>query len=403
VIVFLNHVSGAFGSIWRAKLRSFLTILGIVIGISSVIAVIAIGNGLHAEIKKQVDVLGVKVLTLSAHPNSIDFNQLDINNIRKVSTVVSVAPIMYVNATTTYQQNSYSSLVTATTPDIKNVISQPLETGRYIKNGEQNVALIGSTVAGSLFGKGSPLNKNITLTYISYSGPTNNEKVNTGLYKVIGVYKKLSGNSSVGLGGELDGGVFIPISNGTAINGNRLQISTILVKVNDSTNIHSATQSISQTLTAHRDKQQGFSITNAEDIAKSYNTTLSQITSFIAAVAAISLLVGGIGIMNIMLSSVSERTREIGVRKAIGANQKTILIQFLVESLILTTIGGILGIFGSFGLAYLAGIEIKISPQFTLPAYLIGVSISLFIGLLFGVIPATHAARKKPIDALRHD
>jgi len=397
------HIKGALSSIWRAKLRSSLTILGIVIGISSVVAVIAVGNGLHNEIKKQVNVLGVRDLTLTTNPNSVDFTQNDISKIQSTANVSSVAPIMYVNATTSYQQNSYDAIVSATNPEIKNVINQPLAEGRYMELGESNVTLIGSDVASNLYGNSSPLNKQLTLTYITYSGDGSIEHTNTVNFKVIGVYKKLSNNSSIGLSSELDGGIFIPMSNGTAINQNRIEISTILVNVNNISNIQSVTDSITKSLNLSRGKDEGFSITNAQDIAKSYNTTLTEITGFIAAVAAISLLVGGIGIMNIMLSSVSERTREIGIRKAIGASNNTILTQFLVESLILTFIGGGLGIAFSFVLAYIASLEIKISPQFTIQSYAIGVSISIFIGLVFGVVPASRASRKKPIDALRHD
>lgn len=402
-MILFYYIKSALSSILRAKLRSLLTILGIVIGISSVVAVIAVGNGLHAEIKKQMDVLGLKVLTVNNNPNSIDFTQQDLSSIEKIPNVSSVAPIIYVAASASYLNNSYqSAIITATTPSIKDIINQSLANGRYMTSADQNVAVIGSDVAASLFGQTSSVGKNITLTYLTYN-QDGAEQTNTATFQVIGVYKKLSNNSSIGLSSELDGGIFIPESSGIAINGNHLNISTIFIKTSSSSDIQQVTQAITSTLTNDRGKSQGFTITNAKDIVQSYNNTLTQVTSFIAAVAGISLLVGGIGIMNIMLSSVSERTREIGIRRAIGASHKTILMQFLVESLILTTIGGILGVICSFGLAYIASLEIKIAPVFTLQAYVIGVSIAIVTGLVFGAIPAVRASKSKPIDALRHD
>lgn len=401
-MIFMQHIRGAVLAIWQAKLRSFLTIIGIVIGISSVVTVIAVGDGLRAQIKKEVDVLGVKVLTISTKPQAESFTKKDITSLQKLTGVEAAVPIMYVGGTTSSGSANYDSLITATSADVQQVVNQPLSEGRAMSTGERKVTLIGSAVASGLFGTTSPINKTITITYKNYD-QLGQEKIQKADFKVVGVFKKLSENTSIGLGSQLDAAIFIPLDDGTAINGNRLELTSMLVKAKDANNLASMSSQITETLKANHSGKQGFTITTAEDVAKSYTNTLNQLTSFIAAVAAISLLVGGIGIMNIMLASVTERTREIGIRKAIGAKQRTILAQFLVEALLLTFIGGLLGIACSFGLGYLAGQQIKISPQYTVHAYVIGVSISLVIGLVFGVVPALRAARKKPIEALRHD
>jgi putative ABC transport system permease protein len=401
-MIIMQHLRGAIMAIWQAKLRSFLTIIGIVIGVSSVVTVIAVGDGLRAQIKKEVDVLGVKVLTISTKPQAENFTKKDVASIQQLSGVEAAVPIMYVGGSTTAGNSSYDSLVTATSADVQKVVNQPLTLGRAMNPKESHVALIGSAVATGLFGTASPINQSVTVTYKTYD-QLGQEKIQKTNFKVVGVFKKLSENSSIGLGSQLDGAIFIPLDDGTAINGNRLELTSMLVKAKDANELSTVSGQITNVVKANHAGKQGFTITTAEDVAKSYTQTLNQLTSFIAAVAAISLLVGGIGIMNIMLSSVTERTREIGIRKAIGAKQRTILAQFLVEALLLTMLGGLLGIACSFGLGYLAGLEIKISPQYTLRAYLIGVSISFFIGLVFGVVPALRAARKKPIEALRHD
>ena len=146
-----------------------------------------------------------------------------------------------------------------------------------------------------------------------------------------------------------------------------------------------------------------FAIASAEDVADSFTGTLKNLTKFVSAIAAISLLVGGVGIMNIMLSSVAERTHEIGIRKAIGASKKVILSQFLIEALLLSMTGGFLGILVAFLMANIAGKQIKVEPTFTIGSFAISIGISLFIGVVFGLAPAIRASKMKPIDALRHN
>lgn len=401
-MIFFYFVKSALHAILQAKLRSFLTILGIIIGVSSVVTIISLGSGLKNQINNQVKILGVNVLTVTLKPQGENFTINDVNSIQKLDFVSGVAPLMYDVGSTSAGSNNYDSLITATTPGLLNVINQPLQYGRFLKS-SGNETVIGSSVGSALFGSENPVGENIIVKYAKYDPLTGQESESTMTLNVIGQFKKLSNNSSIGIASQIDGAIFIPLRPGAIVNGDRLQISTLLIKVKQQNKLNYDSSIISNLLKTNHHGQNGFTISTSQDIAASYSYTLNKVAEFIVGVAAVSLLVGGIGIMNIMLSNVSERTKEIGIRKAIGAKRSYIFYQFLIESLILTLIGGVVGVIASFGLSYLVFLNTQIEAQFTTNAFLIGLLSAFVIGLVFGVSPAFKAAQKRPIESLRHD
>jgi putative ABC transport system permease protein len=257
----------------------------------------------------------------------------------------------------------------------------------FSSNSEGKVVVIGSTTAEQLFGDADPIGKKITL---------GKEEL-----EVIGTFAKSTASST--FGGEIDSITVVPFDTATAMNNNQAKVYRMYATAKDSADVTAVKAEIEKTLKANHDGEDDFTVLTQDDMLGLFNTFLNLATTMVSAIAAISLVVGGIGIMNIMLVTVTERTREIGLRKAVGATKTAILVQFLIEAVIVTFVGALIGL----AIAFIAGIIVaaktELTPSITPTIILLSVGISVVVGVVFGLWPAIRAAQKDPIEALRYE
>ena len=393
----------ALRSIRRHLLRSFLTILGIVIGVGAVVTMVTLGKATTAAVQQQISALGSNILQIrpgqgfgrgGGGPQPPNFKPEDVEAIaQQVAGVTAVAPQASASATAIYEGANWSTSINGTTSAFLTVQPWPLVSGRYWTQAEQEagkaVCLIGNTVRQNLFRGGEAVGSRIRIGNISCD--------------VIGT---LSTRGQGGFGDQ-DDVVVMPIKTvQRRFTGNR-DVRLMLVGVDtdyQTSNVQAAITDLLRErrhLTGGRDDD--FNIFDTKQISDTLTGTTTLLTRIVAAVAAISLVVGGIGIMNIMLVSVTERTREIGIRLAIGAVAREVLLQFLVEAVALSCLGGVIGLIIAQGvilaLVPLMQVPWTFDPQINLIAF----AISAVIGVVFGYFPARRAAALNPIDALRHE
>ncbi len=393
----------ALQAIRRNALRSFLTVLGIVIGVGAVIAMVTIGNGTTAKVTADLAKLGSNLLFVSpgqfgpgrASSDAKAFNARDIEAVKSQLTgVKAVAPVAQKSVTVVYGSENRITVVTGTDNDYFITQDWTLSAGRQFFDGEfrggRAACIIGETVREKLFGRADPIGRNI--------------RVNNVSCEVIGLLV-VKGQSSFGT--DQDDIVIMPIRAFHRRMAGNTDISRILVSAKDNVDTSKVQADIERLLRERRNitpgKEDDFSVRDMKQIVQATAGTTAMLTGLLGAVAAVSLLVGGIGIMNIMLVSVTERTREIGIRLAIGALERQVLTQFLVEAVVLSLFGGLIGILIGFGLAGLAtrGLQVPfiIDPTIVLIAF----AFSALVGVVFGYFPARRAARLDPIEALRHE
>ena len=393
----------AVRSISRHKLRSFLTTLGIIIGVAAVVAMVTLGKATTKAAQAQIASLGTNILQVrpgqgfgrgGGGPRPPDFEQADVDAIRdQVEGVTAVAPQAQSSATVIYQGANWSTSINGTTRSFFQVQPWPLVQGRSFSAAEEAagkaVCIIGNTVRTNLFRGGNAVGERMRVNGISCD--------------VIGV---LSTRGQGGFGDQ-DDVVIMPIKQvQRRFTGNR-DIRLMLVGTDPAYDTRQVQESISQVLRERRHieggKDDDFNIFDTAQISAAVTGVTTLLTQIVTAVAAISLVVGGIGIMNIMLVSVTERTREIGIRLAIGAVAREVLMQFLVEAVVLSMLGGLIGLLVAqgvvIGLAPLMQVDYLFDPQINLIAF----AISALIGIVFGYFPAQRAASLNPIDALRHE
>jgi putative ABC transport system permease protein len=394
----------AIREIRRHLLRSFLTILGIVIGVSAVVTMVTLGNGATAAVKTQISSLGSNILQVrpgqgfgrgGGGPQPPDFKEQDVEAIRdQIGGVTAVAPQAQSSGMAVRNAANWSTTINGTTNDYFTAQQWQLSAGRIFTSAEEQagkaVCIIGSTVQTNLFRRESPIGQRFRIKDVSC--------------EVIGT---LATRGQGGFGNDQDDVVIMPIKAvQRRFTGNR-DIRTIMVAVDDAYETSAVQQSITQLLRERRqitgEKQDDFNIFDTKQISDTLSGTTTILTQIVTAVAAISLLVGGIGIMNIMLVSVTERTREIGIRLAICAVAREVLLQFLVEAVALACLGGliglVLGLIASLALAPLMQVPFLFNPRINLIAF----AVSALIGVVFGYFPAKRAASLNPIDALRHE
>ena len=403
-------IKEAMNSITSNKVRSFLTMLGIFIGVGAVIAMMSVGQGAQHSITNSLSALGTQTLYLSPGNftenvrNAKDLTNDDVAALSRLDCVDIAAPVVSQSYTLSQSNgNTVNATVTGVVPGYLKVGNYSISQGSFITqenlDGKEMVAVIGTEINKSLCGSSN------------YSSVGETIRIMGQPYRVIGILEE-KGSSSLGI--SQDRNVFIPLTTAQSrlMTRQKNSVSQVTILVKSSYTLEEAQNEIEALMQDRHDIFEGnpndFTVMNVQEILDAVGDIMGTFTLFLGGVAAISLLVGGIGIMNIMLVTVTERTREIGLRKALGAKKGDILAQFLVESSVLSLVGGILGIiFGlllAFGIARIAAIagtelDIMINPGIVLGASLF----SIAVGLFFGVYPANKAANLEPVIALRSE
>ena len=390
----MESLSMAIKAILSNKMRSFLTMLGIVIGVVSIVVLTAIGQGTNAAVISNIEGMGTNLLSVNV--NVRRNNPVTLKGLRQMTlaseAIAHAAPVLTSSGTVKVGLIQYEdgSLI-ATTPGYEQIRGWTLRYGRFLTEPDQNnrsfVAVLGQEAAVELFGSVNAVG--CTFTYQGYT------------FTVVGVLGEI-GNSVSGSGDNL---IVIPFSLGERLFRSK-GISSFYVSATGSDTINTAqaeVESYMENLMSQSATYGSYRINNQSAMLEALNESTSQLTLMLAGIAAISLLVGGIGIMNIMLVSVSERTREIGIRKAIGATRVNILSQFLIEALTVSLMGGLIGLGLSWAACVLLAPVIGMTMVFSPSIALLAIGFSVFIGVVFGLYPAVKASGLKPIEALRHE
>ena len=401
--MFWNALILALREIRRNVLRSILTILGIVIGVAAVIVMVTLGGGATAQVTQQIASLGSNLLVVSPgkrmgpgqNVGAAPFTLEDTEALRRdIPQLVAVAPMASKSMSVIYGNANWSTQITSSTNALFDARNWKVTGGRLFTDSELRsgaaTCVIGSTVRTKLFGSQNPIGANIRLQSISC--------------QVIGLLES-KGQSS--MGSDQDDVVVIPLrAFQRRIAGNQ-DVNLIQVSVRDGVSTTRVQQDIERLLRERRHlsaaDENNFNVMDMKEIATMLTSTTKVLTALLSAVAAVSLLVGGIGIMNIMLVSVTERTREIGIRLAIGAFEREVLMQFLVEAAVLSSLGGVVGIVLALISSVLLASVLNVPFIFNAPIIAIAFAFSTATGLVFGYFPARKAAQLDPIEALRYE
>lgn len=395
----------AWASIVANRMRSILTMLGIIIGVAAVITLVSIGNGVTKQVTDSISSLGSNLLivmpgaprTPGVKPSAGSQKSLKVADymaIAKMDEVKEASPVTNGSYTVIYENQNTNTTVSGVDMSYQDINSLTMKDGHFFTQKQietrERVAIIGSTVAKNLYGTDSPIGTTIRVKNIPFT--------------VIGV---LESKGSSAMGADQDDVILIPYTTAMERVEGKDYLRTIYVAAKDGTNIDRLQADIENLLRVrHKIKDPNlddFNITNMSSIMKTMQETTSTLTLFLGAVAAISLIVGGIGIMNIMLVSVTERTREIGVRKALGATYRVIVTQFLIEAVVISLMGGIIGIIIGILAAYGISAATKMQTVISIPTIIASFAFSMGIGLIFGLYPAQKAAKLNPIDALHYE
>ncbi len=408
-----GNIKMAIASLRSTKMRSFLTMLGIIIGVVSVVTVVSIGEGIKHQVATQINQLGKDLITirpgqLVQRGNDGDVNNVnllfnatdggslttkDLQTVSETSGVGHAVPLSLVHGPVMVDGREYEPLVLGTTEGMSQILGDPVEFGEFFRSDDDSIAaqpdsaVIGHNLATSLFKQRVAVGQSF-----DFLGQT---------FFVRGVLKQFD-TTPLSLTTDFNDTIFVPYQTVQKLTGNNTSLYEILAKPSDPQLLDTVANGIEKRLTDSAGGQKRFTVLRQSESWAVTNNILNLLTKLIAGIAAISLLVGGIGIMNVMLVSVAERMHEIGIRKALGASNRQILLQFLTEASVLSLFGGLIGIILSLLINFILRVSTSLTPVLTWQVVIGATLVSLLVGVIFGTAPALKAARKDPIEALRN-
>ncbi|HPQ82502.1 MAG TPA: ABC transporter permease [Candidatus Saccharimonas sp.] len=404
-MMLFDHIENAYETLRRNRTRSVLTTLGITIGIASVTCILALSGGVSRMIGAQIadhsgQLIVVRPGLQSRDPNAImnpvaqqsfstsTLTETDVAELSKLEGIETAVPVMTINGTLKSSSETVSdNVILATTPDFATIAGVKMRTGQFLDSVTDNsTAVVGEQLAIDLFGTNTPVGQTFTLRNETFT--------------VIGVIRQ-SQNPINYNNVDLNNAAVVSFERGKLFHQGRAQIQQIDLLAKKDSPVGEVRQRVEQKLLQQHLGERDFTVASGDEISRPTNALFTALTQVLTAIAAISLLVGGIGVMNIMLVGVAERTREIGIRKAVGASNGTIVTQFLIESLLMSLLGGILG----YCLGYLAAFALStflyFAPAFTWLTAGMAFAMAVLVGVLFGLYPALKASRKDTIESLR--
>lgn len=403
--MFIDHLEGAFSSLRRNRGRTLLTVTGITIGIASVTCILAISGGVTRMISGQIDAYSNRLAVvrpgvqthdpnLFANPvsqqsfSTSTLSDADVKALDNLESVEAVVPVMTLTGTLKSTTDTVkNNVILATTPDFPKVANISIKTGQFLDDvTNDSTVVIGEQLAINLFGTDQAIGQILTVRGQDLT--------------VIGVMKNVENPINYN-NVDLNQAVVVSFTRGTLFHHGRPQIQQINILADKSSKLGEVTRDVNARLLEQHLGEEDFTIVTGQDISKPSNQLFVAMTNVMTAIAAISLVVGGIGVMNIMLVGVAERTREIGIRKAIGASNGMIVMQFLTEAMMMSLLGGFLGYVLGYLAAFIISTFLYFAPAFTWVSAVAALGMSVLVGLAFGLYPAYRASRKNTIEALR--
>lgn len=407
-MILSEHVRMALSSIRASRFRSFLTMLGVIIGVVSVITTVSLGDGIKHQVSGQTNLVGRDLITVRpgslvkrdnngkisgvnilSFLSSSKITEKDLQSIRQDPAVETAVPLSIIGGSPSLNGEQYKeSFIVATSDKLPDVIKHEVEFGSFFDESDKTrkVAVIGLGVAENLFKENVPIGKTFQIRGQDYI--------------VGGVFERFSANP-LSPEADFNNGVFVPYETGKQLLGNDLNIYQILARPKDNSRVDQTISGISAKIKENHSGEEDFTVLRQDEMAAVADSVLNTVSKTVTLMAAVALFVGGIGIMNVMLVSVTERTREIGIRKAVGATNRQIRTQFLVEATVISVWGALVGVFLAGVINVLFRILTDLQPIISWQVVIVAAAVSIAVGILFGLIPAVQASRKDPIEALR--